>query len=328
MANYQEVLASASTPEQRAAWERQLAYAQQQNGTAATPAPVRSEWKTGTYETVAGREGTSRVHGKGTAYASDGLRPGHVVINGMETTIEAARKAGFDLGGEGEQRRPFDGSSFPTIQPSGVQPNGVQKPSRGVEQQPAQKPVSAPQESREGQQDSTEGQTPQEVAQAASEALQSIEREHGVEAVDAGLDDVSDSGYLPDEDQLPQGVTTAAVEKIVAGYTAQANDALSGVGASVDMLMETLSDNDLREARRATIMGDSTKLQHLGARAVDALASLPTADPEAFAEMVEGMSPQERKALSRAKNGDWIVTVPGRPALSFAAAVKAGIVRV
>lgn len=40
MANYHEALATAATPEQRAAWEKQLAYAQQQNGTRVTPGPA------------------------------------------------------------------------------------------------------------------------------------------------------------------------------------------------------------------------------------------------------------------------------------------------
>lgn len=300
-------------------------------------APVKAEWKTGVYETVAGREGTSRVHMKETAYASGGLRPGHIIIHGRETTIEAARLAGFDVSAaqEGEQRRPFAApnhpaarrdTAFPTIQVGGTgadeyQP--LQHPDAA-----SQKPHSAAQESTSEQPDDGAGLTPQETADAASEAIQAIERSHGAHVVDDGLDEVSDSGYLPDEDQLPQGVSMAAVEKIVAGYTAVANDTLQGVGASVDMLMETLSDAELREARQATITGDSAKLQHLGARAVTTLAMLPTSDPEAFAEMVEGMRPQERKALSQADNGDWVVTVPGRPAMSFAAAVKAGIVRV
>lgn len=48
----------------------------------------------------------------------------------------------------------------------------------------------------------------------------------------------------------------AHANRIVEGYVAQANDTISGVGSSVNMLMETLSDDELRDARRATIMGD------------------------------------------------------------------------
>jgi hypothetical protein len=168
--------------------------------------------------------------------------------------------------------------------------------------------------------------TPEAAVEAASKAIQGIEQIHGSHVVDAGLDAVVDSGELPDE--LPEGVTPGHIERIVAGYVASANDALSGVGASVDMLMNTLSDDELREARQATVAGDSVKLQNLGARAVDALASMPTSDPEAFAEMIEGMKPQERQALSRAANGDWLVTLPGRAPMNFGAAVRAGIVRV
>jgi hypothetical protein len=94
------------------------------------------------------------------------------------------------------------------------------------------------------------------------------------------------------------------------------------------MLMETMTDDELREARRATLMGDSAKLQHLGQQSVARLATLPSADPEAFADMIADMRPNERKALSQTEGGEWIVTVPGKPAMSFGAAVRAGIVRV
>lgn len=139
---------------------------------------------------------------------------------------------------------------------------------------------------------------------------------------------MADSGYIPDANQLPEGVTSAQVESIVAGYVAAADNALSTVKSSVDMLMETLTDGELREARLATIMNDTTKMQHLGRQAVDRLSMLPERNPQAFAEMIEGMSPNERKALSQNSRGDWVVTVPGRKPMGFAFAVKEGIVRV
>lgn len=333
MGNQYEVLAHAATPEQRAAWEKRLEYVNRQNGTHVEKAKPTAEIKEGVYETHAGRgDGAVMKITKQTTYAEPQLRPGHIMLNGMETTVEAARAAGYDVGGEGEQRRPFGGNgrtspqlagiprdTFPTIQ------TGAQ---RGVVQQPAQKPQNGPQESTGGQEQGPEGVTPGEVAKAASEAIQAIERTYGPQIVDAALEDAVDSGYWPEADQLPQGVSLAVVEKIVAGYTAQANDALSGVGASVDMLVETLGDDDLRHARSATIMGDRAKLEHLGRQAVNRLAMLPEADPEGFAEMVEGMSPAEREALSQNARGDWVVTVPGRKPMGFAAAVMAGIVRV
>lgn len=303
-------------------------------------APVSGSWKTGVYEANVSGDGTitSGFHGKDTAQLPRTLRPGHIMIGGGETTIEAARLAGFDVSGEGEQRRPFGGNSttrkqtngydFPTIQLGGGQRGNVVQQQAATPNGTAQKPSSTSQESTGAQEGDTAGLTPQQIATAASEAIQGIERVHGAHIVDEGIADMVESGYLPDEGQLPEGVTTASVEKIVAGYIAQANGPLAEVGASVDLLVELLSDADLREARRATIAGDDVKLRHIGERAMETLALLPDRDPEAFEEMLEDMRPNERKALSRAGNGDWIVTLPGQSAMSFGAAVRAGLVRV
>jgi hypothetical protein len=286
-------------------------------------------------EHVAGHEDGSRDASSSTskvqtAYVNPGLRPGHVMIGGVETTVEAAKAAGIDVG-------PFDRAASPSRADEAAaqrdQVRAQSKPQWGIILEGSQRAGEAPQEAGNGSPRADAGEdqkaahgTPEAAVADASKTLQSIEQTHGSHTVDAGLDAVVDSGELPDE--LPEGVTPGHIERIVAGYVASANDTLSGVGASVDMLMNTLSDDELREARQATVAGDSVKLQHLGARAVDALASMPTSDPEAFAEMVEGMKPQERKALSRAANGDWLVTVPGRAPMNFGAAVRAGIVRV
>lgn len=260
-----------------------------------------------------------------------GLRPGHVMIGGVETTIEAAKAAGIDVG-------PFDraASLSPADEAAAKreQARASSKPQWGIVLEGSQRAGEAGQSAVDdapkggdaGEDQKAAHGTPEAAVEAASKAIQGIEQLHGSHVVDAGLDAVVDSGELPEE--LPEGVTSGHIERIVAGYVASANDTLSGVGASVDMLMNTLSDDELRQARQATIAGDAVKLQHLGSKAVDALASMPTADPEAFAEMMEGMRSEERKALSQAANGDWLVTLPGRAPMNFGAAVRAGIVRV
>lgn len=321
MAHFQNItLSEVDTPEQLQALTRQYEHQQRQNGQAYKPAGARSEIVGGTIEIIAGRDGT--LHDKGktkTAFANPGLRPGHVIVGGIETTIDVALREGL-ISPEEAANAGFKG------------PVAHKTPTTTGTKQGT--PKNSPQEATSAQQDVAEGDTledgqvsPEAAAQAASEALQSIERAFGPEVVDMGLDEVAESGYLPEEDQLPQGVTADHLETVVAGYVAQANDALSGVGASVDMLMETMTDDELREARRATLMGDSAKLQHLGQQSVARLATLPSADPEAFADMIADMRPNERKALSQTENGEWIVTVPGKPAMSFGAAVRAGIVR-
>lgn len=67
------------------------------NPNAARPSPVRVEQITGGYEYTFGRDEKSRHMSKTTAYVNPGLRPGHIIINATETTIEAARNAGFDI---------------------------------------------------------------------------------------------------------------------------------------------------------------------------------------------------------------------------------------
>jgi hypothetical protein len=91
--------------------------------------------------------------------------------------------------------------------------------------------------------------------------------------------------------------------------------------------MELCTDDELRDARRATIHNSSERLEEIGRAAVERLASLPMRDPEEFAERLEGMSTAERKALRRTANGEWTVTVPGYPEMAFGAAVRTGIVK-
>jgi hypothetical protein len=274
------------------------------------------------------RDASTRTSKVQTSYADPGLRPGHVVINGVETTVEAAKAAGIDVG-------PFEGAASSRASNEAAAPKRSQgKPQWGIVLEGSQGVREAPQGGLDDSQDDDTGDKSdaahvarKAAVEIASTVIQGIEQMHGSHVVDAVMDAVVDSGELPEE--LPQGVTSGHVEKGLAGYIASANDMLSGVGASVNMLMETLSPDELRDARRATVAGDSVKLQHLGSRAVEMLASMPTADPEAFSEMVEAMTHEkERAALSRAENGDWLVTIPGKAPMNFGAAVRAGIVRV
>lgn len=304
----------------------QLEYENRRNGGGHHPAPVRVGLPHGRTQVDFKGDGTMTVSElyKGTSYAQPGLRPGHVIINGMETTIEAAKNAGFKIDtGEGEQRRPFDKGSSSQ---EGVHRADVQD--RGTEQRPDLKPAPARQDAASERDGDGEAESPEAIASRASETIQTIERTHGIHVVDEGLGQVAESGYVPDEADLPPGVTSNDVQSIVAGYVAAADSTLSAVGSSVNMLMETLTEDELRSARMATLVNDTAKMHHLGKSAVDRLALLPSRDPEGFAEMVEGMSAAERKAISQNAHGDWIVTVPGKPPMSFGLAVRQGIVRV
>lgn len=322
---YNAALDGAATPEQRELWSTVLEHQNRQAGTAHIPAGPSVRVASKSELTVDGKgNAASKSLGVAEATLATPLRPGHVFIPGFgETTIEAATNAGLIA----PQGVPSSGFKSPVAQRSNVAAGTttnsiVEAPSDSEDREDGEaRPEAGTAEAallaaREGAVDD------------ASKTIQAIEQFHGAHVVDQGLSDASDSGYLPDADQLPQGVTMDHVSKIVAGYTASANDTLSGVGASVNMLMETLTEDELREARRATIMSDNVKMQHLGRQAVDRLAKLPNVDPETFAGMLEDMRPQERKALSQNSQGEWIVTVPGASAMSFGAAVRAGIVRV
>ncbi len=242
-----------------------------------------------------------------TAYANPGLAPGRVMIGGIETDIESAIASGLLTREQAAQ--------------------GFQQPA-----QSADKAIEAgnhkDQRSSE-QQDQPEKLT--EAAHAAKEAsdtLNTLDATIGAAAVDAALAEVVDSGYIPEDGSLPEGVTIADVIKVHAGYVAQANHQLAEVGASVDMLMDFCNSDELRDARQATIHGSHDRLQEIGRAAVERLATLPQSDPDQFAERLEGMTKAERACLRQHKNtGEWIVSIPGKPAMSYGAAVRMGLVR-
>jgi len=246
-----------------------------------------------------------------TAYASPGLAPGRVMIGGIETDIESAIASGLIT------REPADLRQAA---------QGFQKPAQSLDVQSAGNGIEA------GKQDQQDKPSPvsEEARQAkeASDTLNTLDATIGAAAVDAALAEVVDSGYIPEDGSLPEGVTIADVIKVHAGYVAQANNQLAEVGASVDMLMDFCNSDELRDARQATIHGSHGRLQEIGRAAVERLATLPQSDPDQFAERLEGMTKAERACLRQHKNtGEWIVSIPGKPEMSYGAAVRMGLVR-
>ncbi|MEJ1173429.1 hypothetical protein WA845_04215 [Agrobacterium sp. CMT1] len=255
-------------------------------------------------DTVDGKQVVQKKF-EGSVAVKSALRPGHIMIGGTETTIDAALAAGLIT-----REQAASGSFNLPVQPQAKVETGV-----------ADK---APEQSQKGPEELSEAA---QAAKEASETLQELDATVGAAAVDAALENVIESGYLPEADELPEGADLGHVVKITAGYVAQANNVLADVHANVPLLMDFLSDDELRDARRATIGNAPDSLRDLGRIAVDRLAMLPQTNPERFAEHLEGMSPAERKALRRTPNGEWTVTVPGYPEMGFGAAVRAGIVR-
>jgi hypothetical protein len=168
------------------------------------------------------------------------------------------------------------------------------------------------------------------LVKLASGILQGVDQVHGPHIADALMDEVAHTGDLESiADRLPDGVSDTHVKQVMAGYTAQAEDMLSKAGASIAMLQEVLTDDELRQARRATLINAPEEMIRLGKLAVDRLAQMPTNDPETFLQMVTDMDPKTRDMIRHDRSsGEWIVTVPGRPEMSYGAAVRLGIVKV
>ena len=94
------------------------------------------------------------------------------------------------------------------------------------------------------------------------------------------------------------------------------------------MLQEVLTDDELRDARRATLAKSNDMLQDLGRAAVDRLAKLPKTDPRGFQEMVDKMDAKSKEMLRfDRQQGDWILTMPDGNQMSYGAAVRLGIIR-
>lgn len=231
------------------------------------------------------------------------VRPGNIIIPGVgETSIEAARLAG-------------------------LLPPGFKEPVGG---QSAAAPAGNPQLGEQQPKSDQGAETSGDATDLAADIMNTLAGALGADAVEAGIWQVAETGDV--ESSVQQGVTEDAVNAIVEGFMAQANSVLNTLPAgvaSVDMLLETLSPAELREARMATIHNDREKLAHLGNTALGRMETLPYQDAVAFKALVSDMPAKERKALTFNENsGEWFVKVPGRQAMSFGSAVRAGIVRV
>ncbi|MGC4025833.1 MAG: hypothetical protein QM744_12175 [Mesorhizobium sp.] len=238
-----------------------------------------------------------------TATTKPGLPAGMIEIDGMVTTIDAAVAGGLISREEAQAAQGFK------------QPAKATKPEAG---QPKTQEVS--------DNDATISEA-EKAVHAASASLVRLDEALGSEAVDAVLGDVAETGEI-DFDSLPEGVDQGQAIQVIGGFIASAQSTLKGVGASIDLIDSLLTPEELRECRHATVAGDHAKLRHYGSRAVELFANLPISDPEAFQEMVDLMTPAERKALTQGEEGDWRVTIPGKGTMAFGVAVRQGLVRV
>lgn len=163
-----------------------------------------------------------------------------------------------------------------------------------------------------------------EVPSAADVAISALVTKHGGDVVENAVFASAETGELV----VPDGVDEAHVEAVVSQFVSQAERDLKASGASVAMLDETLSDAEARQARMAVINGDKSGLEHFGKLAVQRMETLPYQSPAAFADLIADMPAAERKALTQNDAGEWVVTIPGRGAMPFGSAVRAGIVRI
>lgn len=300
------------SPEQLAQWQRQLDGSAEEKAqrTGFRPAAkvASKEFVTIQNGQVTSASSTSKGRAN-TVTVNQPMEPGFINIPGIgKSSIEAAKAGGVlpHNWNEGDPL-PFD-----------------QAPTKGA---PSETPKATPSDTPEK---SPEASQAEHLVKVAGDLLRGVDQVHGPQVTDALVDQVADSGD-PDSilENLPNGVSPVHVKQVMAGYIAQANDMLSTVGASVPLLEQMLDAEELRTARRATLSNARDEMARLGQVAVDRLAQMPTTDPETFRDMVEGMDPKARKMIRHDRNsGQWIVSLPGHPDMSYGAAVRLGLVRV
>ncbi|PBB88015.1 hypothetical protein [Mesorhizobium sp. WSM3876] len=303
MANYADFTVNSDT-----AAETIATAAQARNTPAAAPT-VQTSRKVQVDTHGDGRQVTKDLSPR-TVDAPRQVRPGNVLIGGVETSIAAARAAGLLPPG-------FDGPVGNTATPAGnaqaTSANAADN-ARGAE----------------GDQKAADGAASGDATDLAAAVMDTLADALGADAVETGIWQAAETGDY--EGSVPQGVTEDAVSAIVEGFTAQANAVLRSLpagSASVGMLEETLNDAELREARMATIHNDREKLAHLGRTALGRMETMPYQNPQGFEALLADMPAAERKALSfNEQRGQWMVKLPGKQAMSFGSAVRAGIVRV
>ncbi|MGE3367009.1 MAG: hypothetical protein AB7I34_26615, partial [Rhizobiaceae bacterium] len=240
---------------------------------------------------------------KGRAYADIGLPPGQIMIPGFGVTdIQSAKYAGIlpHSYREGDPL-PFDA--------------------------PAGENASTPTGKQGGTESGNDGAVKDATDHAAA-VLDNLVARLGGNVVEDTIWEYADSMIDPLDGPLPHGVSAQQVTQLEDGFTLQADRVLSGVRASVALVEEVLTNEEIRQVRTATISGDKGKLEHFGRIAATRFEDMPNKDPKAFAELVELMSATERKALTQNATGEWIVTVPGRDPMPYWQAVRAGLVRI
>jgi hypothetical protein len=209
------------------------------------------------------------------------LSKGLVEINGMVTTREAAIAAGI-LSAEEPAPMHHQGALTATKAGSNLAIGEAQTQGANV------------------------GAAPAEVSRAGA-ILSQVAETHGPDQVNAALDAAARTGEVPA--RLPEGVTSDQVSAVVAGYTASAREALAPTGASISTLEEMLTQAELRDVRYAAIHGDQGWIEHLGREAMSRLETLPSRNEGRFKELLNTMSPSDRKAIEQ-RNSQWIVKLP------------------
>jgi uncharacterized protein with von Willebrand factor type A (vWA) domain len=223
-------------------------------------------------------------------------RPGMVNIGGMETTREAAIAAGLISPDE---------TSTPV--PAQKKPAEVGRLESPAEPEP-----------QDG--------SPEAQVKAASDHFAKAAETIGAEAVEETLWASVESGELPSE--LPSGIEPSAAQAIADGYTAQANAALEQIGASVGLLEEMLTPEELGNARRATVLNDPDWLRTLGHQAHRRLSELPDRDPRRFQELVETLPEDQRGMVRQGRSGGWEIDLgPELGTIPWRAAVRRGHVK-
>jgi hypothetical protein len=238
---------------------------------------------------------TSGATSHGSAVSSP--RPGMVTVGGMTTTIEAAKAGGL----------------IPQDYDPSFKAGVAAAPTSNQQQQaPAQEQTDPSNEITVSSAEQAE------AIKAATDAISHANSAIGQTAVNAMTEETVVSGELPQH--LPAGIGNEQVSAVVAGYTAQANAVLADTGATVDLLTDMLSDNELRAARLAVYRGNDAELRDLGNRAMDRLVKLPN-DPATFKALTAGWGNDVQ--ITRSKGGDTLVCAPGWPkALPWSVAVK------
>ena len=305
--------AEEATPQQMAAWQAQI---NAQNAPQRAPEGQHTVASKAEIVMQGGRitayTEQAKVQGANTAYV-DQPKPGFVKIGGTDTPITAAKAAG--------------------LLPEHWQP--------GMPIGPFGEPAAAPEGTKAGTRDADADadKGPQEVtaktahqqhlAKIAGDILHGVDQLHGPQVADALMSQVAESGDVDAFlDQLPQGVNETHVKQVMAGYVAAADAAFAKAGSSLTAVEELLDEDQLREARRLTVVGNSEGLQDLGRIALDRLATLPEKDPEAFHDMLDAMPSAQRKMIVQtADKRGWMLKAPGHPEMSFGAAVRAGFIR-